>query len=74
MVSVWTAAIILVLAMVGSLIIGYRMGVKDGEETEVSGELVIAKDEDGVYPFLRIQTDPESFLKEKYVTFKVAKK
>lgn len=74
MVSLLTAVVVLVIGICGGLCIGYSMGIKDGEETEVSGELVIAKDEDGVYPFLRIQTDPETFLKEDYVTFKVTKK
>ena len=74
MVSVWTAVIVLIIAMFGGFLVGYSLGEKDGEEIEVSGELVITKDEDGVYPFLRIQTDPEDFLKEDYVTFKVSKK
>lgn len=74
MVNVWFAFVLIVICMIVSFIIGYRIGEKDGETIDVSGELVIAKDEDGIYPFLRVQDNPENFLKKEYVTFKVAKK
>lgn len=74
MVNVWFAVVVLIAAMIGTFIIGYTAGSKDAEMDEISGELVITEDEDGVYTFLRIQNDPKEFLKKRKVAFKVTKK
>lgn len=74
MVSVWFAVVVLIAAMIGAFIIGYTAGSKDAEMDEISGELVIAEDEDGIYTFLRLECDPNELKSQKYVKFKIMNK
>ena len=74
MVSVWFSVVVLIAAMIGAFIIGTIAGTEDAKMDEISGELVIAEDEDGIYTFLRLECDPNELRSQKYVKFKIVNK
>lgn len=71
MVSVWYAVVICLCGIFAAWYLGYRKKETEIETEDVVGELVITKDEDGEYVFIKFYDDPENIMDSDHVVVKV---